>query len=75
MSVFPSSGLDLDYNQITDITPLAGLTQLRRLGLYHNQSLVDTSPLCVLLEINPALELSHDVRGQVPGLTYTERAK
>ena len=41
------SGLDLGGNQIRDITPLAGLTQLRDLGLWENH-IPDISPLAEL---------------------------
>ena len=43
-------------NQISDLTPLEGLTQLKQLWLSGN-SISDLTPLQTLLEENPDLEV------------------
>ena len=42
--------LELAHNQITDLTPLAGLTSLTRLGLWDNQ-ITDITPLAGLTNL------------------------
>ena len=60
----------LNFNQISDVSPLAGLTNLHELRLTGN-SIADTSPLHELLRQNPNLKIDIDV-GYVPPSTETD---
>ena len=55
--------LDLGTNNITDVSPLAGLTQLKVLSLKENYELTDVSALAGL----PKLEKIYLLDTEVPG--------
>ena len=65
--------LFLDDNQITDVSPLTGLRNLRLLRLAGNP-IQDTSPLAALVQQNPGLDL--DIPVTLPpaptGVTVTD---
>ena len=52
--------LRLNYNRITDISPLSGLVNLQRLQLHNNQ-IVDISPLAGLIELRDLRMKSNEV--------------
>jgi internalin A len=66
--------LTLTYNQITDISPLRGLTNLQSLRLNHNQ-IVDISPLAGMTNMG-SLDLGYNqivdvsVLANMPELTH-----
>jgi internalin A len=84
---FDTTDLDLEGAAVTDLSPLAGLTALRRLGIFETQ-VTDLSPLAGLTalrrlgifetpvtDLSPLAGLTNLWKLQVPdGTQYSTRA-